>query len=281
MKDEVITNQPSSTPASSLLVVDDNSMNRIMLSRYLTKLGYRSSLAENGRQALEKLQAEPFDLVLLDVQMPKMDGYAVLERLKADPRLRDIPVIMISAVDELESVVTCIELGAQDYLPKPFNPVLLRARLTACLERKWLRDQEVDYLQQVGLVTAAAAAIKANTFQLESLDEVARHSDELGQLAQVFQEMARQVYAREQRLQRQMQRLRIEIDQERRAREVAELPKVITSSSCSVKRKSSVTGQGPTRKMECKGTRPTSWAARRKGEARCPGGLLRIFSLWS
>jgi len=223
MKDEVITNQPSSTPASSLLVVDDNSMNRIMLSRYISKLGYRSSLAENGRQALEKLQGEPFDLVLLDVQMPEMDGYQVLEQLKADPRLRDIPVIMISAVDELESVVTCIELGAQDYLPKPFNPVLLRARLTACLERKWLRDQEVDYLQQVGLVTAAAAAIKANTFQPESLDEVARRSDELGQLALVFQEMARQVYAREQHLQRQVQQLRIEIDQERRASEVAEI----------------------------------------------------------
>ena len=223
MKDEVITNQPSSIPASSLLVVDDNSMNRIMLSRYITKLGYRSSLAENGRQALEKLQAEPFDLVLLDVQMPEMDGYQVLEQLKADPRLRDIPVIMISAVDELESVVKCIELGAQDYLPKPFNPVLLRARLTACLERKWLRDQEVDYLQQVGLVTAAAAAIKANTFQPESLDEVARRSDELGQLALVFQEMARQVYAREQQLQRQVQQLRIEIDQARNASEVAEI----------------------------------------------------------
>ena len=217
------TNQPSSTPANSLLVVDDNSMNRIMLSRYITKLGYRSSLAENGQQALEKLQAEPFDLVLLDVQMPEMDGYQVLEQLKADPRLRDIPVIMISAVDELESVVTCIELGAQDYLPKPFNPVLLRARLTACLERKWLRDQEVDYLQQVGLVTAAAAAIKANTFQPESLDEVARRSDELGQLALVFQEMARQVYAREQQLQRQVQQLRIEIDQARNASEVAEI----------------------------------------------------------
>jgi len=198
-------------------------MNRIMLSRYITKLGYRSSLAENGRQALEKLQAEPFDLVLLDVQMPEMDGYQVLEQLKADPRLRDIPVIMISAVDELESVVKCIELGAQDYLPKPFNPVLLRARLTACLERKWLRDQEVDYLQQVGLVTAAAAAIKANTFQPESLDEVARRSDELGQLALVFQEMARQVYAREQQLQRQVQQLRIEIDQARNASEVAEI----------------------------------------------------------
>src|SRR3989442_14342339 len=217
------TNQPSSIPANSLLVVDDNRMNRIMLSRYISKLGYRSSLAENGRQALEKLQAEPFDLVLLDVQMPEMDGYAVLEHLKADPRLRDIPVIMISAVDELESVVKCIELGAQDYLPKPFNPVLLRARLTACLERKWLRDQEVDYLQQVGLVTAAAAAIKANTFQPGSLDEVARRPDELGQLALVFQEMARQVYARDQQLKQQVQQLRIEIDQARKARDVAEI----------------------------------------------------------
>ena len=223
MKDEVITNQPSSIPASSLLVVDDNSMNRIMLSRYITKLGYQATLAENGRQALEKLQAEQFDLVLLDVQMPEMDGYQVLEQLKADPRLGDIPVIMISAVDELESVVKCIELGAQDYLPKPFDPVLLRARLTACLERKRLRDQEVDYLQQVGLVTAAAAAIKADTFQAESLDEVARRSDELGQLALVFQEMARQVYAREQHLQRQVQQLRIEIDQASNAREVADI----------------------------------------------------------
>jgi CheY-like chemotaxis protein len=217
------TKQFPSTPASSLLVVDDNSMNRIMLSRYITKLGYQATLVENGRQALEKLQTEPFDLVLLDVEMPEMDGYQVLEQLKADPRLRDIPVIMISAVEELESVVKCIELGAQDYLPKPFNPVLLRARLTACLARKRLRDQEVDYLQQVGRVTAAAAAIKANTFQSESLDEVAKRSDELGQLAQVFQEMARQVYAREQQLQRQVQQLRIEIDQERRAREVAEI----------------------------------------------------------
>jgi len=217
------TNQSSSTPASSLLVVDDNSMNRIMLSRYITKLGYRPSLVENGRQALEKLQGEPFDLVLLDVEMPEMDGYQVLEYIKADTRLRDIPVIMISAVEELESVVKCIELGAQDYLPKPFNPVLLRARLTACLERKRLRDQEIDYLQQVERVTDAAAAIKANTFQPESLDEVARRSDELGQLALVFQEMARQVYTREQQLQQQVHQLRIEIDQERSAREVAEI----------------------------------------------------------
>jgi len=223
MQAEATANHPPSIPTSSLLVVDDNSMNRLLLSRYITRLGYQASLADNGRQALEKLQSEPFDLVLLDVQMPEMDGYDVLEHLKAHPRLRDIPVIMISAVEELTSVARCIELGAQDYLPKPFNSVLLRARLTACLERKRLRDQEIDYLQQVGQVTSAAAAIQAHTFQSESLDEVASRSDELGQLALVFQEMARQVYAREQQLRRQVQQLRIEIDQERRAREVAEI----------------------------------------------------------
>jgi len=221
LETEAPIHQPVST--ASLLIVDDNSMNRIMLSRYTTRLGYQSTLVENGRQALEKLQNESFDLVLLDVQMPEMDGYQVLEQMKAHPYLREIPVIMISAVDELESTVRCIELGAQDYLPKPFNPVLLRARLTACLERKRLRDQEIDYLRQVGQVTAAAAAIKNNTFQTESLDEVASRSDELGQLAQVFQEMALQVYAREQRLQQQVQQLRIEIDQARKAREVADI----------------------------------------------------------
>src|SRR5947209_15845816 len=136
------TNPSPSTPASSLLVVDDNSMNRIMLSRYITKLGYQATLAENGRQALDKLQGEPFDLVLLDVQMPEMDGYQVLGQLKADPRLRNIPVIMISAVEELESVVRCIELGAQDYLPKPFNPVLLRARLSLTLYNFWRKGHQ-------------------------------------------------------------------------------------------------------------------------------------------
>lgn len=215
--------QPVAQSSDSLLIVDDNSVNRIMLSRYTTRLGYQSTLVENGRQALEKLRNDPFDLVLLDVQMPEMDGYQVLEEMKAEPGLREIPVIMITAVDELESTVRCIELGAQDYLPKPFNPVLLRARLTACLERKHLRDQEIDYLQQVGRVTSAAVAIKNDTFQKESLDEVASRSDELGQLAQVFQEMAIQVYAREQRLQQQVQRLRIEIDQTRKTREVADI----------------------------------------------------------
>jgi two-component system cell cycle response regulator len=223
MEAEAITDQSYTSVPASLLVVDDNSMNRIMLSRYTTKLGYRVTVAENGRVALEKLHNEPFDLVLLDVQMPEMDGYQVLEQMKAHVRLREIPVIMISAIDEQESAVRCIELGAQDYLPKPFNPVLLRARLMACLERKHFRDQEIEYLHQVAQVTTAAAAIKSGTFQIESLNEVANRSDELGQLAQVFQEMARQVYAREQHLQQQVLQLRIEIDQARKAREVADI----------------------------------------------------------
>jgi adenylate cyclase len=97
--------------------------------------------ATNGREALELLQANPIDLVLLDIMMPDMNGYEVLERLKADPQLRHIPVIMISAIDEVESVIRCVELGAEDYLSKPFNPTLLRARVGASLERKKLHDQ--------------------------------------------------------------------------------------------------------------------------------------------
>ena len=190
-------------------------MNRIMLSRYITKLGYQARLCENGRQALDKLKVEPFDLVLLDVEMPEMDGYQVLEQLKADPRLRDIPVIMISAVEELESVVRCIELGAQDYLPKPFNPVLLHARISACLEKKRLRDQEISYLQHVSRVIDAAVAVEANTFDPESLEEVTRREDALGHLARVFQHMVDEIYAREQRLTHEA-RVRERIEQEMR-----------------------------------------------------------------
>jgi adenylate cyclase len=132
-----------------ILVVDDNEINRDMLSRRLERQGYEPFCAENGRRALEMLRAEPFDVVLLDILMPEMNGYQVLERLKGDRALRDIPVIMISALDEIDSVVRCIEIGAEDFLPKPFNPVLLKARLGACLEKKRLRDREALYLKQI------------------------------------------------------------------------------------------------------------------------------------
>jgi signal transduction histidine kinase len=131
-----------------ILVVDDNRMNRIKLSRSLELQGHEVGLAEDGQQALDMLRAEPFDLVLLDIIMPGMDGYQVLEVIKANPKLRDLPVIVISALDETDSAVRCIEMGAEDYLPKPFNPVLLRARLNASLQKKSLRDLEKAYLQQ-------------------------------------------------------------------------------------------------------------------------------------
>ena len=127
---------------AALLVIDDNEDNRYTLTRRLSREGYTNlTTAANGREALELLQGKPIDLVLLDIMMPDMNGYEVLEHLKADPQLRHIPIIMISAVDEVESVIRCIELGAEDYLSKPFNPTLLRARVGASLERKRLLDQ--------------------------------------------------------------------------------------------------------------------------------------------
>ena len=131
-----------------ILVVDDNRLNRIKLSRGLEQQGHTVALAEDGHQALEMARAQSFDVVLLDIIMPEMDGYQVLEHLKSDSVLRDIPVIVISALDEMDSAVKCIEMGAEDYLPKPFNPVLLKARLDASLEKKKLRDLERAYLQQ-------------------------------------------------------------------------------------------------------------------------------------
>ncbi len=134
----------------SLLVAEDEEFNRTLILRHLKKEGYDNvEVAENGRQALDMARAGNFDLVLLDIEMPEMDGYGVLEQLKSDMRLRDVPVIMISSIDDMDSIVKCIELGADDYLPKPFDPVLLRARLGACLDKKRLLDEKASYLSQI------------------------------------------------------------------------------------------------------------------------------------
>lgn len=136
----------------TILVVDDNRLNRMKLVHSLQQEGHHSSMAENGRQAMDMLQAEPFDVVLLDIIMPEMDGFEVLEAMKRDGRLRDIPVIVISALDDMDSILRCIEMGATDYLPKPFDVGLLRARLNASLASKRLRDIEREYLEQVSHV---------------------------------------------------------------------------------------------------------------------------------
>jgi phosphoserine phosphatase RsbU/P len=153
----------------ALLVVDDNEDNRYTLTRRLTREGYNNlATATTGREALDLLQSKSFDLVLLDIMMPDMNGYEVLERMKAGGQLRDIPVIMISALSEIDSVIRCIELGAEDYLPKPFNPTLLRARIGASLEKKRLRDE-----------------VKASLARLEQELDAARKL-QLGMLPRIF-----------------------------------------------------------------------------------------------
>lgn len=134
----------------SLLIVDDNDMNRDMLGRRLVRQGYTVTEAENGSVALEKLRSvQNFDLVLLDILMPVMDGFQTLQHIKADKDLRHIPIVMLSALDEVDMAVRCIEIGAEDYIPKPFNPVLLNARIGASLEKKRLRDQEQAFLEKI------------------------------------------------------------------------------------------------------------------------------------
>jgi len=139
----------------NLLVVDDNRVNRLLVARTLEQFGHRVAFAENGRQALEALGTRPFDLVLLDIEMPEMNGYQTLEALRAHPKLRDIPVVMMSSVDEVDSVARCIEMGAEDYLFKPVNGVLLRARVAASLEKKRLRDQQRELFRKFATAEVA------------------------------------------------------------------------------------------------------------------------------
>ena len=140
-----------------ILVVDDSRTSRVKLAAAVRQLGHKAIEAADGEAALSMLSKEGFDAVLLDIVMPGLDGFGVLDAMKRSSRLRDIPVIVVSSLEEdMDSVVRAIELGAEDFLPKDFDPVLLRARLNACLERKRLRDQEVEYLNQVGRLTRAA-----------------------------------------------------------------------------------------------------------------------------
>src|SRR6185437_9048766 len=144
------TKSASALSGARILVVDDVEDNRHLLTRRLNREGYRAiATAADGEEALALIAEGAFDLVLLDVMMPKCDGYQVLERLKASGQLHELPVIVISALNEMDSVVRCIQLGAVDYLPKPFNPTLLRARVSATLEQKALRDAVRAHLKRI------------------------------------------------------------------------------------------------------------------------------------
>jgi sigma-B regulation protein RsbU (phosphoserine phosphatase) len=145
-----MTDHPAAGEGPRILVVDDNDDNRYTLTLYLDLEGYsKVETAQDGEEAIARLQAERFDVVLLDVMMPKVDGYQVLTWIKGQAQLNDLPVIMISALNEMTSVIRCIELGAVDYLPKPFNPTLLKARLGATLEKKRLRDEIDEHLARL------------------------------------------------------------------------------------------------------------------------------------
>jgi len=162
----------------NILVVDDNEMNRDMLSRRLQRQKYDVDVAEHGERAVEMMRGRDYDLVLLDIMMPRMNGYEVLELVKADEQLKHIPIIMISAVDDLDSVVKCIEMGAEDYLFKPFNPVLLKARVGASLDKK----RQMDRQRAAGAVPTESAMARLNPVEaiLENINQL--KSGDLGAL---------------------------------------------------------------------------------------------------
>jgi sigma-B regulation protein RsbU (phosphoserine phosphatase) len=165
-----------------ILVVDDNPTNQDLLSRQIKAQGYQVGTAANGQQVLEMIQTGEYDLILLDIIMPEMDGYQVLKSLR-DSQWGHIPVIMISALDQIDSVVKCIEMGAEDYLAKPFNQVLLKARIGACLEKKRLRDQEALYLKQLAQanqeITNLNKRLQAENIRLSAELEITRRLQQM------------------------------------------------------------------------------------------------------
>lgn len=198
-------------------------MNRMALTRALEVRGHLVRAVTDGVEAMGALRAESFDLVLLDIEMPRKDGFETLAEIKADPSLRELPVIVISGIEDIASVARCIEMGALDHLPKPFEPALLEARIGAALTAKRLRDLELEYLEQVGRVTRAAEALESDAFEASELEGVSERPDALGVLARTFVRMAGEVRAREEALRRQVRELTIEIDESRQARKVAEI----------------------------------------------------------
>jgi|APCry1669188970_1035186.scaffolds.fasta_scaffold07476_2 CheY-like chemotaxis protein/class 3 adenylate cyclase len=211
------TTRSDAHPAT-ILIVDDEPLNIELLEQELDDLGYTTISACNGQEALAIVAKTPPDMLLLDIMMPVMDGFGVLEKLKANPETCDIPVVVISALTDMPHIVRSILGGAIDFLPKPFDPVLLTARVRVCLEQKRLRDTEQAYLRHVAHLTDAAIAVEESRFDVHTLDPISARTDALGHLARVFQRMAREVLLREQRLRHQIIQLEQDMVDWRQAR---------------------------------------------------------------
>jgi len=193
-----------------ILVVDDTRTLRLKLAGAAIGLGHQCQSVASGAEALDYMRSQPVDAVLLDIVMPEMDGFEVLKAMKGDPALKDIPVIVISSLDDTESAVKAIELGAEDFLPKNFDPVIFRARVNTLLQKKYVRDVEVDYLKQVQKLARAAQILKVGNYNPSKLGlrEISERRDALGDLARVFSDAAQKVYERERRLRQSIKTLR-------------------------------------------------------------------------
>jgi DNA-binding response OmpR family regulator len=193
-----------------VLVVEDERLLRELLRRHLVQIGFEVLLAENGRDGLACAERDHPDVILSDINMPEMDGMDFLRAAKANEDMKEIPVVMISGQNDVESVARCIEFGAEDHISKPFDPTLLNARLSACLQRKKARDHERSYLRRVETLTIAAEAVERDAYVAGSLLAGAA-DDELGTLARVFDRVVTGLKSREARLQRRLGQLRDEV----------------------------------------------------------------------
>ena len=222
----------------SILIVDDSKSQRLLLTSMMKSAGFTNLIeASSAAEVFERLgltrdapQAREIDLILMDISMPDINGIDACRRIKENTVLHDIPIIMVTASTEMGDLQLAFDAGAMDYITKPPNKVELLARVRSALRLKMATDarkerewQLIEYLEQVTHITDAAAAVETHTFNPESLDPVGARKDELGKLARVFQRMAREVREREQRLMEQVAQLSIEINQTRKAREVAEI----------------------------------------------------------
>lgn len=211
--------------AGLILVVDDTDLNRELLGRRLQQLGHQVDTAGDGDTALRMLPRRPYDVVLLDIIMPGLDGFQVLERLQGDPDLATVPVLVISALTEMHSVARCIQLGAVDFLPKNVDPVVLQARVSRSIEQKRARDREISYLRDVTLVTLAAARVRDGApVDQEAIGRVAQRGDDLGELARAFGRMVDEINQRETALRALLAEIqRLDVDATSRSQAVSEI----------------------------------------------------------